>query len=190
MIKVPDLLQEIANAVEKGENPSGHTTRDLLAWFGSQRRGRLVNGMIRKGLRRAKLRTEPRFDHAYIDEPLAFLPLRPEKEEQTATGVDLPTDEPTSVSASVVDDPTYRIGKLDSANRPPISINPNDSISEAVTTMVYHDYSQLPVMQGVRDLKGAISWQSIGRALALGHQCNFVRLLVCLGDTAMTNGDK
>lgn len=41
--------------------------------------------------------------------------------------------------------------------------------------MLKHDYSQLPVMQSDYDVKGAISWATIGKRLALGLSCTFVR---------------
>ncbi len=33
--------------------------------------------------------------------------------------------------------------------------------------MLMHDYSQSPVMSGKREVKGVISWNSIGRSLGL-----------------------
>ena len=41
--------------------------------------------------------------------------------------------------------------------------------------MQLHDYSQLPVMTNERDVKGMISWKSIGASLSLERQCEFVR---------------
>ena len=176
---IPDPLQVVAAAVQNGDSPSGHTTRDLLSWFGVQRRGRLVNNSIRNALRRAKLRTEPKFDHAYLGAALTFFPLETQQietqQEQTGdrdTGV--VAEGSTILTASALDDPTYRIGKLDSANQQPVTVGPQATVREAITLMLLHDYSQLPVMQGTRTIKGAVTWQSIGRHLALGLQCNTV----------------
>ncbi|MBA2555929.1 MAG: CBS domain-containing protein [Chloroflexi bacterium] len=72
-------------------------------------------------------------------------------------------------------DPTYRIGKLAAANRPPVSIAVDAPLREAVTLMMLHDFSQLPVMQGTRAVKGIITWQSIGSRLALGTGGETVR---------------
>jgi CBS domain-containing protein len=38
------------------------------------------------------------------------------------------------------------IGRLRSANRPPVSVKPQQKLSEAVTIMLANDFSQLPVM--------------------------------------------
>src|SRR6185295_4777642 len=84
-------------------------------------------------------------------------------------------------------DPTYRIGKLEAANTPPVVVSPSASTAEAVTTMLYHEFSQLPVMQGDRSLKGVVSWRSLGRALALGKQCSTV--LDCCEEAVVVGSD-
>ncbi|MDE1904098.1 MAG: CBS domain-containing protein [Alphaproteobacteria bacterium] len=64
---------------------------------------------------------------------------------------------------------------MDSANTPPVSVAPNKSITEAITIMLTNDFSQLPVMIGEREVKGIISWESIGSRLARGVKCTEVR---------------
>jgi hypothetical protein len=56
-----------------------------------------------------------------------------------------------------------------------VSVAPDASLQQAVTIMLTNDFSQLPVMTGARDLKGAISWKTIGSRLALRRSCTFVR---------------
>jgi CBS domain-containing protein len=73
--------------------------------------------------------------------------------------------EPTTKGGS--DDPTFRIGSLPAANKNPVSVNVNDSLAKAVTIMLQYDFSQLPVMQGDRDVRGIITWKSISSRLAL-----------------------
>ena len=41
--------------------------------------------------------------------------------------------------------------------------------------MLANDFSQLPVMVGEREVKGVVSWSSIGRYLALGVKCSETR---------------
>ena len=72
-------------------------------------------------------------------------------------------------------DPTYRIGRLQSANKPPVSVKPDAELQQAVTLMMTNDYSQLPVMTGTRDVEGIVSWKSIGTRLALKCSCILVR---------------
>ena len=61
------------------------------------------------------------------------------------------------------------VSKLKAANTVPTSVKPNDPLAVAVTTMLANDYSQLPVMESVSRLKGVISWKTIGKRFALGH---------------------
>ncbi len=44
------------------------------------------------------------------------------------------------------------------------SVAPDASFEEAITLMLIQDFSQLAVMSGPRDLKGAVSWKSIAKA--------------------------
>ncbi len=78
------------------------------------------------------------------------------------------TSEGKTTEPSVYADPTYRISKLAAANKKPVSVIPDAPIQEAVTVMLTNDFSQLPVMTNERDVKGVISWTSIGTRLALG----------------------
>lgn len=191
-------VEEVATAVRAGEAPTGYTTRDLLSWFNAERRGRHIVAMIRRHLKRAGIKTQPDFEYAYIDGLLHFAIAEDEARakapapEPSAAGE--PPEEPTTsvsipipVTATGVGDPTYRIGKLESANTVPISVPPTATLAQAITLMLYHDFSQLPVMQGERDLKGAVSWRSIGRALALGHPCSVVR--ECMEESAVISSD-
>lgn len=51
-------------------------------------------------------------------------------------------------------DPTFRIGSLDAANKNPFVVSQDDKITKAVTLMLERDFSQVPVMQGEREVKG------------------------------------
>jgi hypothetical protein len=76
---------------------------------------------------------------------------------------------------SIYTDPTYCVGKLAAASNKPVSVAPDQSLQTAATLMLTHDYSQLPVMTSDYDVKGIITWTSIGIRLALGIQGSFVR---------------
>src|SRR5439155_8918037 len=72
-------------------------------------------------------------------------------------------------------DPVPRIGMLPAANRPPVTVSPDAPVSEAVTLMLMHDFSQLAVIQNERKVLGLISWKSIGSCTSLGKQANNVK---------------
>lgn len=75
---------------------------------------------------------------------------------------------------SSIDDPTFRIGNLPAANKKLVTVNQSDSLTKALTLMLQHDFSQLPVMQGEREVKGVVTWKSIGSKQALGCKCENV----------------
>ena len=125
----------------------------------------LIVASIRSVLDEHQLITQPDFESAYIDSYISFLP----KPEETTTQ-DKAQTTPDSFA-----DPTYRIGKLAAANNPPLSVKPDAHLSEAVHQMLSKDYSQLPVMTTEREVKGMISWTSIGSRLALHRPCEYVR---------------
>ena len=75
-------------------------------------------------------------------------------------------------------DPIYRISKLASSARKPLSVSPDTKLEEAVTHMLTNDFSQLPVMTSARDVKGVITWASIGSRLAMGKNCLAARELM------------
>jgi CBS domain-containing protein len=75
-------------------------------------------------------------------------------------------------------DPTYRVSKLAAANNPPIYVSPDSDKREAVTLMLINDFSQLPVRTSDTDVKGVISWNSIGTRLALGKGGSSVKDLM------------
>jgi CBS domain-containing protein len=95
-----------------------------------------------------------------------------EQSEQAPTSAE-PESPNTPPSGEVPgeEDPTYRIGSLPAANRKLITVNQDDPLNKAVTLMLLHDFSQLPVMQGEREVKGMITWKTIGAKLVLGNNC-------------------
>lgn len=163
--------------------------RAFLGWFGAERRGHYTSTLIRRHLDVAGLSTIPDFEGAYLDSEIQF---QPRTSTAPADGLAItiniagpgesatPTDLTEAVATLTllgggVPDPTHRIGKLAAANRPPVSVKIDTSLEEATTLMLMHDFSQLPVMQGERTLKGMVTWQSLGARLALGRSVAKVR---------------
>jgi CBS domain-containing protein len=189
-------LEEIATELREGRQPEPETVRTLLQWFGAQRRGYAINQVIEKDLDQFGIKTQPDFRYAYIDSDISFVlaadhisseevasDATEQKGEKVATSVLIGGLEPSgeltvSVVTTVggaVEDPTYRIGKLAAANNPPVRIKPDGTLEEAVTLMLTHDFSQLPIMQTDREVKGIVTWASIGGRLALGNKSDSVR---------------
>jgi len=131
-------------------------------------------------LEHAGLRTDPDFEAVYIDSLVQFVRTRAEPVTLPGQRAE-PAAEPAQPAATPLalhpayQDPTYRISKLAAANKPVVFIAPDATLCEAVTLMLANDFSQLPVMTTEREVKGVISWQSIGSRLALGRTDGFVR---------------
>ncbi|MGI8402703.1 MAG: CBS domain-containing protein [Gemmatimonadaceae bacterium] len=192
-----ERLAEIQKSLKAGSPAEAITVRTFLGWFGVQRRGYFKLREIRNALRKAGLVTQPDFEGAYIDSEIVF-GLKPTAKEKAARSEDPPsshgalgTSEVGSQEASVqmgtIADPTYRIGRLPAANRPPLSIKPDAPVTEAITQMMLNGFSQLPVMQSERDVKGIISWESIGSRQALGR--NGVRVRDCATTAEIISAD-
>ena len=178
-------LVNIADDLKRGREVEPVTVRTFLNWFGAQRRGFQIVDQIREQLGEADLVTIPDFESRWIDANIEFRLCNAVHEfEATSIATGAATlGEPTP---EVIDppigwvsrDPTYRISKLAAANGGITSIAPDASLSEAVTLMMERDFSQLAVMTGEREVKGVISWMSIGSMLAFGYDGKVVRTLM------------
>ncbi len=158
-----EKLIAIAAQLTKGVAPSRETVRTFLLWFGAERRGFRLVKRVRGALRRHGIATSPDFEYTWLDGTISFV---------SAPADGTPDSAPGGTAAP---DPTFRIGRLDAANKAPTSVKPDATLQQAVTIMLTNDFSQLPVMTGPRDLKGMISWKTIGSRLALKRPCAFVR---------------
>jgi CBS domain-containing protein len=155
---------ELSEAL-KSSNLDEVVVRELLGWFGFERRLPAAVSAIRDALTELGVTTEPDFEFAYLDAPIAFI--------RTNVTADARAPEPEDVVGQIVtepwSDPTYRIGKLPAANKQLTVVKPSASLVEAITLMLQFDFSQLPVMTNDRDVRGAITWQSIGSRVGLGN---------------------
>lgn len=144
-----------------------------------KRRGHHAVREIRSALKRTKVVSEPDFESANMD---GRIKLSPAPTQTSAKGTArsqvkpiAPAVIPTDNQAELLD-PTPRLGTLDAAHAKPLCVKRDAKVREAVTLMVQHDFSQLPVMQNSRDVDGLISWKSIAEASKVHNkECTFVR---------------
>src|SRR3989304_796766 len=174
LTKPRERLQAIAEQLRRGEQPGPETGRAVLAWFGGQRRGSWIVGRIRAELENAGLETTPDIWATYLDGRLHFT-LRKEPATTAASAPVPETNAGLQAPPTSLPDPTYRLARLPSANAAPLSIHPDEPLELAVSHMIKKDFSQLPVMEGPRSLKGVVSWASIARRQCLGVPASRVR---------------
>jgi CBS domain-containing protein len=169
-------LEEIAKRVAEGQRPT-ITVRTLLSWFsGSKRRGSRIVAVIREALDALNLDTVPDFNWVHLDAQVEIM---------SKTDAAKYTGEPDNLQAAAhqaasteglsFHDPTFRIGRLEMANRPPVVVPPDATIQKAITIMLRSDFSQLPVMANDRDVKGIFSWKSLGSRKPWGQNYTYVR---------------
>ncbi len=169
MSALPEELVAVAKRVTAGERPTA-TIRNLLAWFKQKRRGYWVVETIRASLKALNVETSPDFEDFWIDAEITFVKrvaTPPAPAATTGDAVAVPTRQNT--------EPALKVGHLEAANRKPIRIARDKSLAEAMTLMLAHDFSQLPVMNGDRTVLGLVSWRSIGRSYAFGKNPTEVR---------------
>jgi len=162
-----------------------------MGWFGARRRRYGIAPKINEALQRHKLQTLPNWQNNYIDSYIYFAlegsaPSAEADPHAAKSKSEPPSSQAPEVSTNA-SDPTYRIRRLGSAILRPISVSPNMSVTEAITIMILNDYSQLPVMNGDREVKGIISWGSLGSRLSLGVECREVQ--DCMEDPHIISAD-
>ena len=155
-------LKELAQAMQDertsgaAPNPVRMTVRDLLRKFSYVNRGSWISAHIRNKLSELHLCTHPDFEGGWIHGEIEIKLL----------------DEEGRAERS---DPAHRVDILDAAHHKPLGVAPDTETRVAKTLMLLHDYSQLPVMEGERHVKGMISWRTIGAQESLSRPCELVR---------------
>lgn len=139
--------------------PERLTVREFIGKFGWSKRTPYLLNHVRNQMESLDLRMTPDFGLPYLGATML---------------IDLDSRFAGAESESQ-SDPTHRIDMLEAANRPPMRVASGAALNVATTIMLFHDYSQLPVMDNERDLKGIVSWESIGSRLSLGRDCGTVR---------------
>ena len=168
MSEVVELDQVVA-ILKEGNTVPPISIRSFLSWFDVQRRTRLNVEFIDAKLEKARVRTVPSYLDTWVDNPITFEFAKPEKSGGAKVG---PKSESTSshneeqLEHGSADDPSFKIGKIITPDSIPVSVKPNASLQEATTIMLARNFSQVPVMTSEREVKGVVSWASIGARAA------------------------
>lgn len=180
-----DRLEKILQDLGPGMESMPISVRELISWFGAERRGYMVAYKIRKTLTALGVITKPDFDSVPLDAKITlYAPLEEDlltqdqgSDPNTIAVVDSDSLLEEIAQAEIlpqiefisgaVSEPAFRVSRLEAANVKLITVKPDTSLIEAVTLMLRHDYSQLPVMTNERDVKGVVSWESIAPRLVL-----------------------
>ena len=180
--EIPELNEVYLDLIE-GRTAKPVTIRSFLSWFGAQRRTVHNVDYINRELAKCDLQTVPGYLNIWVDTPITFELIsqkgkRDDSERESISETGMPDADAGSEQArdkALPNDPSFRIGKLKAATKAPIGVKPNDPISKAMTIMMTRNFSQLPVMTNEREVKGVVSWASIGERYAAGQVGTEVR---------------
>lgn len=145
--------------------PERITVRELLALWGATDRGDQVS-QIEADLANHGLVTSPSFRAVTLD-TVVSLSTPPDEAEASTPATpsdvnDVPVTEDGEGGGDL--DVGLKVGNLSPLSGV-VSVGPNSTMEEAITKMLLNDFSQLAVLSGPRNLRGAVTWRSIAQAM-------------------------
>jgi CBS domain-containing protein len=155
--RVHERLRQARGRADRDE-PERITVRELLKLWGATDRGDQI-GQIEADLANHGLVTSPSFRAVTLDTVVSL-----------TTPPDEPEPAPEELPSTEDDEGDGDLNvRLTVGNLTPLdgvgSVSPNSSLDEAVTEMLLNDYSQLAVLSGPRNVRGAVTWRSIAEAM-------------------------
>lgn len=131
-------------------DPLALSIRELISYWHARGRGARVVAQIRRELEAAGLQTDPPFDSGFVDNSVRLIPRN------LANSMNGQSSDDTSETF-------LRVDSLRCASQGLEMVAPDASVEKAMTVMALKDYSQLAVGSTTRSVKGAVTWESIGR---------------------------
>lgn len=152
-----DYLDSIVDHIKNNDTPSSLTPRDLFGAFGFYRRTKNNCRIIDTYLNQNNLIVDPHYNSVWVDTPVRLIPKEKAKRKNT-------------------EDPVKRLQLLPAANNVPCFIDNSETLDKAITLLMLHHYSHLPVTnKGRRGIVGYVSWKTIGEARAKGVYSEHVK---------------
>jgi len=152
---INEELKEKIILIQEKDEQFKMSPRYLLNLFGYEKRTKGNQARINKFLDDHKLETVPNYSSTWIDGEIV---LKHKKKAKSKNDID----------------PIQKISLLQAANKEPVMIRRDAELKEAVTLMMMHNFSQLPVIGGPRNLVGVITWETIGYGITNGSESNKV----------------
>ncbi|MET4922069.1 hypothetical protein P3L51_06830 [Streptomyces sp. PSRA5] len=192
---------KVARKQADAGTPITLTVRDLLDMWGLSRRGYLATAQVSAELANHGLSSVPDFAAVGLDDRVALTGPSADTEDEQETTSELgagaeqeaATEQeemrmtgapgPVTSGKEAEDDEVepiqgQTVGNLPSALRGVESVTSSASFEEAFTRMRLNQYSQLPVLNGPRNLQGAVTWESIALARHTDADAPFSRAIV------------
>lgn len=148
-----------ARAAADGDAPEYMSVRELLDLWGAKGRGYRISQQVEADLANHGLTTRPNFRSVTLDTNVQLVKVQGEEEGIAVADVrGSDVDEVDEIDAGLT------VGNLASALGGVTSVSPTATLEEAVTLMLLNDFSQLAVLSGAYNLRGAVSWKSVAEA--------------------------
>lgn len=162
--RIHDRLRQARIRADEHE-PERISVRELLGVWGATDRGDQVS-QIEADLANHGLITSPSFRAVTLDTMVTLTTPHDESDDAATTVPSDDADLPVAADDEGSSDLNVR---LTVGNLSPLTgvdfVSPNSSLEQAVTKMLLNDYSQLAVLSGPRNLRGAVTWRSIVQAM-------------------------
>lgn len=179
MNKLENFLSEIKKNKQSKKIPTRHVTE----FYGVTRRGWRVIDTVNVWLEKYELIMEPSYSAANC---YGFVEIMPKPK----IGLN------TELKKAKYTDAIPRLGIIKSSDlnnsengeNSLISVKKETPLNEAISLMLIHNFSQIPILSSKREVYGMISWKSIGKALSLGKTCNTV--VDCFEQVEILNYDE
>lgn len=143
---------------------------ELLAMFGQRVRNFQTVPLIQEALHEVGLDTHPSFTTCNPTTDMLVVTLN------AAPAVEDEVDE--EVGSGTLPQQSFKIGDVPTARMGIVSVTSSALLSNATHTMRQKNYSQLPVIDGVADLKGVITWSSIAARYEMGEKPTLANSMV------------
>lgn len=144
------------------------TARDLIGLWGWSRRSTEVIDLVDQELATRGLRVEPHFAEGQLDDLVTVSSQEAVSGEEGRDGSTTTygpggSRDSQGGDGSKARDLSWRIGNLPLV-REVVTVGLEEPLSTAITPMIEHDYSQLPVVDRHNVLRGVVTWEGIARA--------------------------
>ena len=154
-----EWLEEVRASVDRGE-ASELTVVELLQHWDAETRDSAVTDRIDTDLDNQGLTTHPDYRAVPLTESVALVradTVKPDSDDATSA------EQATKPSQSAALGVQLKVSRLPSASML-ASVTLQDDLEQAITRMLVDDYSQLAVLAGSREVRGAVTWKSIAQA--------------------------
>ena len=168
-LRVHERLREARRRADE-RHPEEFSVRELLSLWGAKGRGDQIS-RIEADLANHGLVTSPSFRKVTLDATVRLVVAAGDTDDDVTVQPGLPA--PALDEDDADDDPIgLTVGNLPSALGGLRSVAPNATFDEAITKMLLNDFSQLAVLNGPRNLRGAVTWKSIAHARHADSRAN------------------